>query len=164
MWCLGWLSVLVSSAQLKVAMVAVAMALQHSISTGTMSIFTTGLLGVRSMTPGHGTHQRTHPALQRHGQPSMPWDHATRVVLWPNPLDSHQHEREGGFHPLLQVPQGNTSHQLMHFVSYVLGAAGEQRLPPGQLPVNTARRLQAALKTGYAAANLEEDTPNADEV
>ena len=92
-----------------------------------------------------------------------PWDHATRVVLWPNPLDSHQHEREGGFHPLLQVPQGNTSHQLMHFVSYVLGAAGEQRLPPGQLPVNTARRLQAALKTGDGAAKLEEDTPNADE-
>ena len=33
-------------------------------------------------------------------------DHATRVVLWPNPLDSHRHQREGGFHPLLQVSPG----------------------------------------------------------
>ena len=39
---------------------------------------------------------------------------------------------------IVQVAQGNTTHQLMHFVSYVLGAAGVQHLPPGQPHVNTA--------------------------
>ena len=43
-----------------------------------------------------------------------------------------------GLDVLLEVPQGNTTHMLMHLVSYVLGAAGEQRLPPGQPHVNTA--------------------------
>ena len=67
-----------------------------------------------------------------------PWNHATRVVLWPHPFAAISHLDEGGQHPLLEVPQGNTTHMLMHLVSYVLGAAGEQRLPPGQPRVNTA--------------------------
>ena len=67
-----------------------------------------------------------------------PWNHATRVVLWPHPFAAISHPDEGGQHPLLEVPQGNTTHMLMHLVSYVLGAAGEQRLPPGQPHVNTA--------------------------
>ena len=67
-----------------------------------------------------------------------PWNHATRVVLWPHPFAAISHLDEGGQHPLLEVPQGNTTHMLMHLVSYVLGAAAEQRLPPGQPRVNTA--------------------------
>ena len=67
-----------------------------------------------------------------------PWNYATRVCMWPHPLGGFSHVHEGGQHPLLQVAQGNTTHQLMHFVAYVLGAAGEQHLPPGQPPVNTA--------------------------
>ena len=38
------------------------------------------------------------------------------------------------------VAQG-IRHQLMHFVAYVLGAAGEQHLPPGQPRVNTVRGM-----------------------
>jgi hypothetical protein len=67
-----------------------------------------------------------------------PWNHANRLALWPHPLGSFAHTDEGGQHPLLQVVQGNTTHQLMHFVSYVLGAAADQHLPPGQPRVNTA--------------------------
>ena len=67
-----------------------------------------------------------------------PWNHATRAVLWPHPFAAISHPDEGGQHPLLEVAQGNTTHMLMHLVSYVLGAAAEQRLPPGQPRVNTA--------------------------
>jgi hypothetical protein len=72
------------------------------------------------------------------GTKHAPWNHANRAVLWPHPFSSFGHADEGGQHPLLQVAQGNTTHQLMHFVSYVLGAAGVQHLPPGQPRVNTA--------------------------
>ena len=32
-----------------------------------------------------------------------PWNHATRVCLWPHPFGGFAHVNEGGQHPLLQV-------------------------------------------------------------